>query len=377
MVIVSSARPLDAMNTEFKHKLAQVRGLLKPNKASAVLLCRQSNFSWLTCGGEAHVALISERAACQLVVTAKDVFLIANRIELPRLLNEEVRSLPLKPVIHDWYHATGAAQALEKIADPATMISDTGDFGTRPMPELISPLRYSLHPAEVKRLRELCRLAEKAMAETCRAIKPGQDEFEIGAQLSAACQNRRLTPVVLLVAVDDRIRQYRHPLPTAKKLRRIAMLVLCARQHGLIVSLTRLVHFGEVPADLARRHDAACAVDAVFISNTRIGTPVREIFRRGIATYAKQGFPDEWQLHHQGGPCGYQTREYLATSAAAGVVLQNQAFAWNPSITGTKSEDTILATPRGPQILTASHNWPSLKFTIDGETYLRPDILVQ
>ena len=104
---------------------------------------------------------------------------------------------------------------------------------------------------------------------------------------------------------------------------------------------------------------------------------MREIFRRGLAAYAERGFRDEWRLHHQGGPCGYQPREYLATPAVAGVVLPNQAFAWNPSITGTKSEDTILATPRGPQILTPARDWPMLKFSCDGETILRPDILVR
>ena len=365
------------MNPEFTHKLAQVRALLKPNQASAVLLGRQANFSWLTCGSEGHVALISERAACQLVVTRNEVFLIANRIEMPRLLAEEVSGLTLEAVVHDWYAGTGAVNALKEIADPKKIISDTGDFGTRAVPDLISPLRYSLHPAEVKRLRKLSRLAEAAMAEACRAIKPGQDEFTIAAQLTTSCMRRHVTPVVLLVAVDERIRKFRHPLPTAKKLKRHAMLVLCARQHGLIVSVTRLVYFGKLPPDLRRRHHAACAIDAEFIRSTRIGTPVREIFRRAVAAYAGQGFPDEWQLHHQGGPCGYQTREYVATPTVAGVVLENQAFAWNPSITGTKSEDTILATSRGPQILTASRDWPMLKFTCDGETILRPDLLVR
>ena len=365
------------MNAEFTHKRAQIRALLKSAEAEAALLGRQSSFSWLTCGGEGHVALASERAACSLVVTAKQVYLIANRIEMPRLLAESVRGLPIEPMVHDWHDGDGALGALKKIANPEQTISDTGEFGTRAAADLLAPLRYSLLPEEVKRLRDLSRLAEAAMRETCFAIKPGQDEFNIAAQLSNACLDRQVTPVVVLIAVDERIRRYRHPLPTAKKLKRHAMLVLCARQNGLIVSVTRLVHFGKLPADLRPRHNAACAVDVAFISNTRIGTPVREGFRRGLAAYAEQGFADEWHLHHQGGPCGYQTRDFVATPTVGGVVMPNQAFAWNPSITGTKSEDTILATPRGPQILTAARDWPMLKFSVDGETVLRPDILTR
>ncbi|MDT8304742.1 MAG: hypothetical protein RRC07_02300 [Anaerolineae bacterium] len=34
-----------------------------------------------------------------------------------------------------------------------------------------------------------------------------------------------------------------------------------------------------------------------------------------------------------------------------------QVFAWNPSIAGTKSEDTILAGESGNEILTAMDGW--------------------
>ena len=61
---------------------------------------------------------------------------------------------------------------------------------------------------------------------------------------------------LVLVATDERIKNYRHPRPTTKKLRKFAEVVLCARQHGLIVALTRLVHFGPISKDLRCRHDA-------------------------------------------------------------------------------------------------------------------------
>jgi Xaa-Pro aminopeptidase len=263
------------------------------------------------------------------------------------------------------------------VIDPAKVISDTGELNTRAMADAFAQLRYSLHPAEIKRYRELARRAEAAMNAACRALKPGMSEFEGIGILAEHCWESDVTPVVLLAAFDERIRRYRHPLPTTKKLKRHAMLVLCARQGGLIASVTRLVHFGKLPAELRKKHDAVCAVDAAFIASTRVGTPVREVFRRGVAAYVEQGFADEWKLHHQGGPCGYRPRDYVGTPTAPGVVLENQAFAWNPSITGTKGEDTILATSKGPQILTAAQNWPMLEAEHHGETFLRPDILIR
>ena len=59
-------------------------------------------------------------------------------------------------------------------------------------------------------------------------------------------------------------------------------------------------------------------------------------------------------------------------------VVENQAFAWNPSITGAKSEDTVLCTPGGVEVLTAhSQEWPSVMGkTADGHTLRRADVLV-
>jgi hypothetical protein len=37
----------------------------------------------------------------------------------------------------------------------------------------------------------------------------------------------------------------------------------------------------------------------------------------------------------------------------------HQAFAWNPTVAGAKSEDTILAANDGPEILTVDACWPS------------------
>ncbi len=365
------------MNPELSHKLTQVRKLLETAGADAALFGRQPNFSWLACGGEAHIPLNTDRSFGQLLVTRDRFYVLANRIEMGRLQAEVLAGLGAESLLFEWYDPKGAVNALAEVVSPKKVISDTGDWGARLRPELFAPLRYSLRAAEVKRYRALGRAAESALRAACLAIEPGQSEFQIAGRVAEECWPRNLTPVVLLVATDDRIRRFRHPLPTTKKLRRHAMLVLCARQHGLIVALTRIVHFGKTSADLVKRHASVCAVDVALNESTRVGTPVREVFRRGVLEYERQGFPTEWHLHHQGGPCGYEGRDYLGTPTANGVVQENQPFAWNPSITGTKCEDTILATTKGPQVITAAQDWPMVKVEWNGQTALRPDILVR
>ena len=168
-------------------------------------------------------------------------------------------------------------------------------------------------------------------------------EHEIASVMNRHIIERGATPVVTLVAADDRISKYRHPIPTDQKLERYAMLVTGTRRWGLVVSATRIVHFGPRSPELRCKHEAVARVDATLIAGTVPGANVGEIFRRAVDTYRLTGFAEEWKLHHQGGPTGYKGREFRATRDTDGLVVENQAFAWNPSITGTKTEDTIIA----------------------------------
>ena len=151
------------------------------------------------------------------------------------------------------------------------------------------------------------------MDQAIRAVRPGMTEFQIAGLLAEASQSRGVQPIVNLIATDQRIYTFRHPLPTAKTLERYAMMVLCGRAHGLVCSLTRLVHFGPLPAELRRKAEAVAVIDAAFIAATRPGRTLGDVLARAVQAYADSGFADEWRLHHQGGPAGYEPRERIAT----------------------------------------------------------------
>jgi antitoxin VapB len=207
-------------------------------------------------------------------------------------------------------------------------------------------------------------------------VHPGQTEFEIASLLAGESERRGVQPTVILIATDERIFNFRHPLPTAKKLERYAMLVLCGRQHGLVCSITRLVHFGHLPEEIQEKALLVTRIDAAMINATRPGRSLGEIFQTTIDEYSRFGYPDEWRLHHQGGPAGYDPREYMARPGASEKVSLGQVYAWNPSITGTKSEDTILVTETGNEILTSISGWSVISVDVHGDSLERPAILI-
>jgi antitoxin VapB len=65
----------------------------------------------------------------------------------------------------------------------------------------------------------------------------------------------------------------------------------------------------------------------------------------------------------------------VATLDVQDLVTIGQVYAWNPSITGTKSEDTILIGQYENEVLTEIEDWPTIDVDIRGNKYSRPAIL--
>jgi Xaa-Pro dipeptidase len=359
-------------------KLDRVRTFLGQNKASAVLFGNQNNFSWITGGKDAHVVMATDAAVASILVTPKKAYLLTNTIEELRMYAEEVSKRVFEPLIFPWYEKEKANVLLSKVVGKGRFVSDNGAYGSQNRNADLARLRWQLLPNEIERYREVGQLAVETLELGCRKIKPGLTEHEITAYLGSAILAGGAIPNLILVATDERIRKFRHPPPQDKRLKRHAMLVVCVKKYGLIANVTRFVHFGKLPSELRKKHNAVCVVDAAFNMTTHVGAKASDIFKAGLKAYADQGFRNEWHLHHQGGATGYTGREWLGTSSCHETVLENQAFAWNPSITGTKSEDTVLVRKDGLEILTgASDRWPMIHIHHPQGCIERPDILIR
>ena len=155
------------------------------------------------------------------------------------------------------------------------------------------------------------------------------------------------------------------------------MVNLCTRKWGLAVSMTRFVHFGRMPQQLSSGFDAAARVNAELLDATRAGATARQLYAVAKDAYAEAGFPGEEELHHQGGATGYGEREWVATPNGTEIVLDRQAFAWNPSAKGGKVEDTVVLQNGAIELLTETTMFPAVETVVGGQSYRSAGVLLK
>jgi antitoxin VapB len=368
------------LNTELIEKTERLREMMAREGFGGVLLNAQHNFAWLTGGGSNGIDAARENGASLLLVRADGRrFSLANNIETPRLFAEEISAGDFEAVEVPWEREKADPELMINEARALVtgeLVSDLPVHGTvRPVENLVAGCRYSLTAQEVERYRSLGRDAGKVLGGIAGRISPGESEIEIARKVSDALAEHGIRPVVLLAGADERIGKFRHPVPTANKWKKLLLVAVCAKRGGLIASASRIFCTGEIPAQLQRRTDAAAHVFSSLLAGSETGASGADLYETAAQAYNARGFAGEIQRHHQGGACGYRTRDWVAHPACGETVRPNQAFAWNPSITGTKVEETMILTDSGPEIITASPGWPQIRTEIDGREYVSPGIL--
>ena len=310
-----------------------------------ILINAQHNFAWLTCGGSNGIDQSREAGAGWLFVRRDGRrFVLANRIEMPRLVNEVLNGQNYESIEFDWEEekanpAIVVDRALSLLENGNRVAADLPVGGCDKVVEAsLTHLRCRLTESEVARYRLLGRDAGEAIGRMVRSLEPGLTEREIANRGAEALGNCGARAVVALVAADQRMGEYRHPVATERRWEKSVMVVVCARRGGLIVSLTRIACVGAADDELRRRTEACARVNADLYDATRPDVTGRELYLAASRGYEREGFAGEERRHHQGGPTGYRTREWVAHPQCEERVQSPQAFAWNPRLRALKSK---------------------------------------
>jgi len=375
----------------FDIRVALIKTFLNNNGYEGILLSRIDNFAMATGGKRNYIWKYTDLGANSLLINKEGkVYYVGNNIEEPRIMDEELSNLPCKKLSFLWFDTSPSDTVRKhfKIYDESKWVSDDGSLGINVNNDL-AILRALLTDGELEKYKKLGQLASEAMVDTLKTIQKGDTEVEISARLVYEGHKRGCLVPVALIASDERIEKYRHPLPTepsllsknnSKRVENIVMVVGCFLKEGLVVSLTRFKQVGMVSDETKSAYEKICCVDALVQEATVPGKTLGDVFSQCIEAYRLMGFPEnEWHNHHQGGATGYAGRTCkgkpgevfpvldtyypsLVEKELGQKILFGSAFAWNPSARGVKSEDTFILYPDGrKEIVTSTSELPSVE----------------
>ena len=256
---------------------------LQTSEYDGVILGRRDNFKWIT-EENANAVVTNTEVGVAYLLIEKDgsVTVAADSSDCPRMETEQ-NALRAKGMLIPWYESFEAH--LKDYIGDRTFASDTGIAGTDNVQSELIDVRMQLSEKELKRYRKIGQECAGIVEGVAMNARPGQTEQEIADKIRTGCIARGISPDCVLVGSDERILNYRHPVPTSKKIEKSLMVVL-------------------------------------------------------------------------GGPTGYGCREFTVTPETKGVIKKNQAYAWNPTIAGTKCEDTTFLADNGVEIFTRTKAWP-------------------
>ena len=365
---------------EIDAKVTTVSAMARAEGLAGILLSTQHNFAWLTAGRHNRVDASRETGVAHLLVGADGRrHVIANNIEADRMSSEVLVGLGFEAIEFPWAEERSdpslVARTAARVLERNSLGSDTGVGGSRLLEPLLTRVRSRLLPGEVLRYRALGADASRVMGDVARHVRRGQQELDVARSLAAALIQAEMRPIVLLTGADQRIARYRHPVATTQRWEQTLLLVACVERHGLIVALSRIVSSRHNP-DLDARTRACAEVFGRIASATRDGASASSIFDAAQRAYAEAGHPGEERRHHQGGAIAYRSREWVAHQASTEIVAAPQAFAWNPSIAGTKIEETFLLHEDGHiELLTHDPAWPAVEVGVRGASLPVPGVL--
>lgn len=355
----------EVLEAELSDKRERLINLMQRERLDAVLISRLENIAWLTAGRvDVRIGVPRETGAASLLLTKDNAaYYLTTNNEAARLHDEEFPGLDWRPIVKPWY-ANDPRASVEQVAPAAALGSDVPFANARVLN--LQPLRLQLSEGEMERYRWLGKEAAAAAEALLRELRPGMSARTMHAMLSERLISRGILPSVFLTATDDRIRKYRHAVPREGVLHRFGMLNFCARRWGLAVSMTRFVHFGDMPDELKEKFAVVAEVNARLQGATRKGRTADELFTVAREAYATAGYPDQEKEHHQGGATGYAEREWVARPGGEETCYDAQAFAWNPSLDGAKVEDTVLLRDGAIEVLTPTPELPIVETRVDG-----------
>lgn len=355
---------------DFSDKVEEIRQIIRDKKADALIINSQANFSYVT-RGRGFIGLASIASCCSLILTMDEVYIVSDNIESNRLIVDQIgQDKFVKVLDYPWNNPQQKDELFYSILGSKIVLSEDD------VAKELFMLRTVFSDSDIEDYKRLCAESAIILEKICKNdIVKGMSEYELAGVISKKLWEENIEPITILIGFDERAFKFRHPVMAGAQLENYALIAICARRNGLIASLTRNI-LVETDEELLEKHKKCAYVDAVFTHSIKAGNNIRNLYKEASRAYKKVGYEGEQNYHHQGGLTGFVPRELKADDNSDHIIRNNEAFAFNPSLQGAKTEDTILLTKDGVEVMTYTGSYTYVDIEIDGIVYQKPTAYV-
>ena len=210
--------------------LERIRYWLKEQEYDGIILSRRDNYTWITKGCTNHVVQNCEVGVATLFIRESTVDIISDSSDSARIAKEQ-NSLSGNQVLVPWYESMD--EFLVDYLKNLNVVSDTGVAGTTNVQKELVPIRMQLTEEDIKNYQTIGVQCASIVEQVCMEAKPGQTENDIANRLRSLCIEQGISPDCVLIGADERILNYRHPMPTDKKIEKSLMCVIRRRKERI------------------------------------------------------------------------------------------------------------------------------------------------
>jgi len=230
----------------------------------------------------------------------------------------------------------------------------------RPAGDLIEELRVVKDGGEIEAIRRAGKVTAEVFAETLPHVRSGAKEQDLAAEIEYRMRKKGAEGAAFeTIVASGPHSAYPHARPSSKALQEGELVIfdLGAILNGYTADMTRTVFLGEPTRRVRTLYSAVLKAQAGAVQAVQDGTPAGKIDSAARRILAKHGVA-RYFTHSTGHGVGLEIHERPrlgkgeTTSLRSGSVVTVEPGIYLEGFGGIRIEDTVLAGPEGPEVLT-------------------------
>ncbi len=359
---------------DVEYKQGIIGRLLADSECEGLLLLEPMNFRWMTSGASLRGTFGPDEFP-GLYLNPTQRWLLCSSVDTQRFFDEELDGLGFQ--VKEWPWFGNREQHLIDLCLGRKMACDRPFRDSKQVGTFLEQERRRLSQFEEDQMLLLGHALAHALEATARNIGPGDSEADVAGHLAHRLFKHGLEPSAVQIAADDRARLYRRPGVTAARIEKRCLLQATATRNGLFATASRSVAFGDVEPEIRQEYDAAARLSAHWLSLAKAGDRPSLLLDAQQQAFGKTAFEHEWRLAVPGWWTGRAPSEGAFSRDGSARFVEGNAVVLRAQIGGCAVADTFVLRDGGWIPITAVEEWPIRRYTLQGNKFDRPDLLVR